>query len=287
MERLVLFGSGAMVSISLKNHRKDDLNNISITDSPPEGFKLVGNTTLHWIADIPAGGDWDIHYLVKPLDAELDGVELPPAVAAFTIENQNYSIQSNQPSIKVYGPKIVLTKQTDVSEISPGDIVTVTVVAENTGNTPTKLILNDTLPENAALISGNTTYETFLESNKKASFNYSIRVSAPITLPPANAIYFEPGNKGGEVTIASQGVIINKKAQEVPQPTPEPTPEPTATPTPTTAPGIKESGSISNNNGLNDILNFLFGCDNSSISPAIKGTFCSEENSKEENSNIE
>ncbi len=277
----IYLGDNALVSISLKNHRKDDLNNISITDSPPDGFKLIGNTTLHWIADIPAGGDWDIHYLVKPQDAEVDGVELPPAVAGFTIENENYSIQSNQPHIVVYGPKIVLTKQADVDEINPGDIVTVMVAAENTGNTPTKLIVNDALPENATLISGNTTYETFLESNKIASFNYSISISdPPITLPAANAIYFEPGNKGGKVSTVSQEVIINKKVQEVPQPTPEvttpePTPDPTPEPTPTTAPGVNESSS--SNNKINDILNFLFGCDtNGSISSTIKSAFCTE-----------
>lgn len=278
----IYLGDSALVSISLKNHRKDDLDNISITDSPPDGFKLIGNTTLHWIANIPAGGDWDIHYQVKPQDAEVDDVALPPAVVGFTIENENYSIQSNQPHIKVYGPKIVLMKQADVSEINPGDTVTVTVVAENTGNTPTKLIVNDTLPENAALISGNTTYETFLESNKKASFSYSIRASAPITLPPANAIYFEPGNKGGKVSIVSHEVVIDKKIQEVfsqqnPEPTPEPTVEPTPEPTPTS--GINESRA-ENNNEINDILDFLFGCDtNSFLSPAIKSTFCTKENS--------
>jgi uncharacterized repeat protein (TIGR01451 family) len=291
----IYLGDNALVSISLKNHGKDDINNISITDSPPDGFKLIGNTTLKWIANIPAGGDWDIHYLVKPQESNIDGVELPSAVAGFTIDKENYSIQSNQPQIKVYGPQIVLTKQTDVSEMNPGDTVSVTVVAENTGSTPTKVIIKDVLPENAIIISGNTTYETFLESNTKASFNYSIRIGGnpPITLPPANASYFEPGNKGGQISALSKVVIINKKVPEVilPEPTPEETtPEPTLEPTPeptpdinVTVPGVNESSgnfTSSNNNKqeLNDIMNFLFGCDSNSstVSPKIKDTFCTE-----------
>ncbi len=285
VDNKIYLGDSALVSIMIKNHRKDDLNNISITDTPPPGFSLIGNTTLHWIADIPAGGDWDIHYLIKPDDSQVDAIDLPSAVAEFTIQNENYSIQSSQPNIKVYGPKIVLTKQADVPEINPGDTVTMTVVAQNTGNTPTKVIVNDTLPENATLISGNTTYETFLGTNENASFSYSIRIAdPPITLPPANASYFEPGNKGGKVNAVSQEVIINKKVPVVlpqptpvvtisPDPTPEPTPVPMATPVPTNTPDVKE---FKGSNDINDILDFLFACDNSSVNPTIKSTFCTE-----------
>ncbi|MCZ7394047.1 MAG: hypothetical protein O8C56_12100 [Candidatus Methanoperedens sp.] len=294
----IYLGDNAMVSISLKNHIKDDLNNISVTDSLPDGFKPIGNTTLHWIANIPAGGDWDIHYLIKPQESNIDGVELPSAVAEFTIEKENYSIQSNQPKIIVYGPKIVLTKQADVSGMNPDETVTVTVAAENTGSTPTEVLIKDVLPENAIIISGNTMYEAFLESNKKVSFNYSIRIGAspPIRLPPATANYFEPGNKGGQISTVSQEPIITgtKKVPEeiLPEPTPEETtPEPTHEPTPeptseinVTVPAINESSgnSTSSNNNkqeINDILNFLFGCDtnSSSVSPKIKNRFCMEE----------
>jgi uncharacterized repeat protein (TIGR01451 family) len=296
VDNKIYLGDNAMVSISLKNHRKDDLNNISVTDSLPYGFKLIGNTTLQWIANIPAGGDWDIHYLMKPQESNIEGVELPSAVAEFTINKENYSIQSNQPQIKVYGPNIVLTKQADVSEMNPDETVTVTVVAENTGNTPTEVLIKDALPENAIIVSGNTTYETFLESNKKVSFNYSIRIdsSQPIRLPPATANYFELGNTGGQISTVSQEFIIgNQKVPEEilsePTPeetTPEPTYEPKSEPTSeinVTVPAINESSgnSTSSNNNeqeINDILNFLFGCDTNSsfVSPKIEKIFASE-----------
>lgn len=279
----IYLGDNAMVSISLKNHRKEDLNNISVTDSPPNGFKPIGNTTLHWIANIPAGGDWDYHYLIKPQEANKDGVELPSAIAEFTIKKENYSIQSNQPKIKVYGPKIVLTKHAEVSEMNPYETA-VTVDAENTGNVPTKVLIRDVLPENAIIISGNTTYEKFLESNKNVSFNYSIWIdsSQPIRLPPATASYFELGNTGGQISTVSQELIIGtKKVPEgiMSKPTPEVTkPEPEIN---VTVPAINESsGNFTKSKNIereiNDVLNFLFGCDanSSSVSPKIKNIVC-------------
>lgn len=206
----------AMISLSLKNNGKKDVKNISISDSLPKGFKLVGNRTLHWVADIPADGEWDFRYLVKPQESNKDGVIFPSAIAEFKMNKELYMIRSNQPNVRVYGPKIVLTKHTNVSEIEPAEtvtVLTVTVTAENTGNTHTKVLIKDRLPENATVVSGNTTHEIFLGANRTMSFNYSAIIGSgpPIRLPPATADYYELGTGGEKLSVTSKELVIGIK----------------------------------------------------------------------------
>lgn len=213
----------AMISLSLENNRNENLKNVSISDSLPKNFKLAGNITLHWVVDIPAGGDWDFRYLVKPQEPNKDGIVLPSATAEYKIRKELYRIRSTQPRIRVYGPKIVLMKYTNVSEIEPNEtaaVLTVTVTAENTGNTPTKVLIKDRLPENATIASGNTTREEFLEANRKVSFNYSVIIESapPIRLPPASADYYELGAIGEKISVSSNEPVIGIR---VPATTPE------------------------------------------------------------------
>lgn len=218
-----------IVSLSVKNNGRLDAKSVNITDSLPPGFRLLGNQSLHWVADIPVHEEWEYRYLVRPQEANKEGVIFPAATAEFTVRNEFYSIRSNQPRIVVYGPKIVLKKQTDVSEFNPGDAVTVTVVAENTGSTPTRVTIIDTLPDKVVLVSGGTTSEGFLEATRKMSFSYKLRIDASetITLPAANAEYFELGSKGRKLSTNSQEVEIQlKSAKKTPIPTQIITPAP-------------------------------------------------------------
>lgn len=213
----------SMISLSLKNNGKYDIKSVTIKDSIPTGFKLLGNHTLRWVVDIPAGGEWDYRYLIKPLEPDKEGILFPVATAEFSEENELYSIRSNQPKIVVYGPKISLRKLTDVSEINPGDTVTVTVIAENTGSTPTKIFINDTLPENASFVSGRTALEDYLEVNNAVNFSYMLQIDSgkPIKLPPATAVYYELGTMGEKKNTTSQEPEIGIKSLPTPVPTQE------------------------------------------------------------------
>lgn len=203
-----------MISISLKNNGDYPIKNISIKDSLPASFKLVGNNSLQWLADIPPNEEWDFRYLIKPIEPNKNSIIFPAATAEYTLKNEYYSIQSSQPTIVVYGPKIVLVKQTDVSNINPGDTVTVTVVAENIGSTPTTVFIKDILPDNTTLVSGTITHEEFLEASKEVSFSYSFRSDSdkPVKLPPATADYYELGTKGVKISTVTKETEIGVKS---------------------------------------------------------------------------
>ena len=275
-----------IVSLSVKNNGRLDAKSVDITDSLPGGFRLLGNQSLHWVVDIPVNEEWEYRYLVRPIEANKEGAVFPAATAEFTVRNEFYSIRSNQPKIVVYGPKIVLKKQTDVSEFNPGDTVTVTVVAENTGSTPTRVTIVDTLSDKVVLVSGSTTSEGFLEATRKMSFSYTLRIDSTetITLPAANAEYFELGSKGRKLSTNSQEVEIQlKSAKKTPVATPPTTPTPvpnvtlpekTPTPTPqiitpTPVPTVGVLPAISSE--INAFfLNTILGCNNTNISGFIR-----------------
>ncbi len=226
-----------IISLSVKNNGRLDAKNVNITDSLPDSFRLISNQSLHWVADIPVNEEWNYHYLVRPVEPNKEGIVFPAASAVFEVMNAGYTVRSNQPKIVVYGPKIVLTKKTEVSEFNPGDTVTVTVVAENTGSTLTRVTITDTLPDKAALIGGSTTFGGFLEATQNASFKYTLRIDSkePVTLPAAIAEYYELGSSGRKISTKSQEVELQlKSAKKTPIPTPgitTPTPAVTITPT--------------------------------------------------------
>ena len=290
----------AMVSISFKNNANYELKNVSITDTIPDGFVLLSNNSMQWKFTIPPLGDWDTRYLIRPTEANKDGAVLPAANAEFRTKKEYYSIQSNQPSIVVHGPKIILTKQVDISSINQGDTFTVTVSAENVGSTPTKVSVVDMLPIEGTLVSGLTSFEDFLEAGKTSRFSYSLRIDTvpPITLPAATAEYNRLDARSGTLTATSNQVELSKKVPVSQQatnpetanpgteifniaPTPGPTPvlpftpiieedetqvlEPQITPEPVITPVPVQVSSEE----IKEIVDLLFGCNDASTDESV------------------
>lgn len=167
----------AMVSISVKNSGDCDLKNVTITDSVPDSIRLVGNHTLSWVTDIPANDEWNYRYLIKSTEPDRNGIEMPPATAKYRFRGEDYTVYSNQPGLVVYGPKIILSKMVDVSEVTGGSNVKVTVTAENSGNTPTKVTVFDNISLNTTLISEVESYENSIDSGNKIKLGYTYKIS--------------------------------------------------------------------------------------------------------------
>lgn len=275
----------AIVSLSVKNNAKYDLKNVSVTDYVPDGFKLTNNNSLHWVIDLPAMGDWDFHYLIKPQVPDPDGIVLPSAIAEFTQKNEFYSVKSNEVAVVVYGPRIVLDKKADVSEINPNDIVTVTVVARNTGSTPTRVTVRDALPQEATIVSGSTSTDAYLEANNEVSFSYTLKINSKqqIKLPRATAEYYELGSKGSKISTESQELEIKIKSPVVitteapapeitaPQPVQTPTPVPTEAQIPQSEKPVDQSAVRKPQMSpaeVDSLLNLLLGC-NDSTDPSL------------------
>ncbi|MCX9082995.1 MAG: hypothetical protein OIN83_12455 [Candidatus Methanoperedens sp.] len=214
-----------LVSLYFKNNANYELKNVSIVDTIPKGFRQLSNNSLRWIVNIPPNAEWSFRYLLKPTESNSKGVLFPPTIAELKLLNEYYMIQSNRPEVVIYGPRIDLSKHADVSEINRGDAVTVTVVALNSGSTPSMVTVNDSIPSNVELISGTTEHEEYLEANKDMRFSYTIRSNSdgPIKLPRATARFYELGSEGTKINTTSQELVIKIKSVQIPEPTPVPT----------------------------------------------------------------
>jgi uncharacterized repeat protein (TIGR01451 family) len=99
---------------------------------------------------------------------------------------------SEKTTIIVNGPIIILNKTVDMDVAYINEDVKVTVSVNNVGNIPTKVEVNDSLPQGVSFVSGQTSLgPTFLELNTPQEFSYIIRRSTEgeVQLSPAVANY--------------------------------------------------------------------------------------------------
>ena len=209
--------NNVMITLSMENNGRIPLRNITITDNIPDNFEPITKDELKWSTSIEPYSYWDVHYVIKPIDISKDGYTLPPANVTLILNNEQITIKSNQPKVVINGPKILLTKEVTPTEFNSSlhqKIINVIVSAKNIGNTPTKVILNDTLPENSILNNGILQYNDFLEADKEIKIEYSFTTNEklPITIPKANAKYYELGSEGKLLSINSTEIIIKEKS---------------------------------------------------------------------------
>ncbi len=208
--------NNVMITLYMENKGRTKLKNITVTDIIPYNFEQVTKGELKWVISIDPNSYWDTHYIIKPTDISKDGYILPSTTAILQLNNIQTTIHSNQPKVVINGPKILLTKDVDATEFDSNiteKMINVTIQAKNIGNTPTKVVVIDTLPQNSILNSGTLQAKDFLEANKEITFKYSFTTLnlLPIILPKANAQYYELGSEGKLLSINSTEIIITEK----------------------------------------------------------------------------
>ncbi|MBW6470945.1 MAG: hypothetical protein K0A90_06970 [Methanosarcinaceae archaeon] len=181
-------GENFSTDIKIINHGGEDVM-IHLKDFVPDSFEYQtdDNKSLNWSITIPAKSSHTISYLVKPLRYET--VIIPKATVSFEFNGTEYSVESNDLNIKVIGSDILLNKATRIDGITDGILnATIRITAKNQGDQRVSIRINDSLPNNASLISGNISKDSFfLEIDE--SFVYFYEISLPqediIFLPPA------------------------------------------------------------------------------------------------------
>jgi uncharacterized repeat protein (TIGR01451 family) len=201
VKKMIYLKDMIVVRVTVSNGGPFDVNNVRLTDSINENFKLLFDSPLHWEkSEIKSGQDWSETYSLKPLETNLDGFKIPAANALFTIKNKEYNASSDSPSVIVNGPKIILNKTVDKQTVNISEDITITVSVNNVGNIGTRTQLIDYYPtDNVSLVSGQTSIESvFLEVNKPQGFSYIIRpkMAGLIELPAAVANYISMEYRG-------------------------------------------------------------------------------------------
>ncbi len=189
------------VTLSVYNRGSIPINNIHIIDTIPDSLRYIqGNTELDNLSElsfnvnsIGADQSWTTDYFVRPV---VPGIYILPAFTAnFTADGIVFSNQSNDIGFRVYGPIIQVNK----SVIDLGNnVLDIEVSANNIGNGPSRVIIDDNLPDNAILLTGSNHSSLFLNAGEEKFINYTISVANIAksgefdlkNLPPAYATYY-------------------------------------------------------------------------------------------------
>lgn len=177
-------GDNVLVLLTVENKGDYDIESITVEDSIPNNFKLIGNQTLKWSATFDRM--WTGTYILKP---EKSGTyDLPVARAIIKISGNNYDISSNIRNMEITGPDVKATK----SASRQGNIIKVNVKVENNGNAMTSITIRDEIPEGYTITKGEKDLYAFLDKGSSTSLYYEIKMNNDqniIYLPPATVYY--------------------------------------------------------------------------------------------------
>lgn len=225
-------GEKFTMNIDIKNHA-DRNATINLMDFVPDSFEYQtnDNKSLNWNVTIPARSSHTITYSIKPVRYK-ETVIIPKATASFEFNGTKYSVESNDLEVKVKGSDVLLTKETRIDQISNGIVnATIRITAKNQGDQRVSIKINDSIPDNASLINGTLSKESFyLEKNEVFIYYYEISVPEEdrIFLPSATGyildfrIYIEKDSRDKDYwrKIESNAPVIDLR-----QPAPVTTPE--------------------------------------------------------------
>ena len=118
---------------------------------------------------------------------------------------------NNSEKVKIYGPEISITKTIDRQQLNSGDELTVTVTAKNTGNVDASVTVTDTIPPEAKLISGETSFKQVLGSDgdsKTITYILQMHKEGEIKLPACKASFLDLDEYSGEVSSNTPVVYV-------------------------------------------------------------------------------
>ncbi|MEA1907912.1 MAG: hypothetical protein U9N43_02630 [Euryarchaeota archaeon] len=204
----------ATVTVTLSNDGTRPINSIRMSDTVPSEFELNGNSSMEWGLDLKAGERRSFTYPLKPLRPSVEGYFLPPAIAQWDGGGRTYSARSDLPYIRVYGPKIELSKTVKPSSIDMGGIVTVTMKVANTGNEVASVNVADCLPPDAVLTDGMLGTDAILGAGESHTFSYNMKmcVSGSVELPAAVAHFVDTHYYEGSIVSEIRSITVNPAA---------------------------------------------------------------------------
>lgn len=173
-----------LMNINIKNHADQNVS-INLIDFVPDSFEYQTNDIkrLNWNVTIPARSSHTITYSIKPTRYK-ETVLIPKATASFDFNGKKYNVESNDLGVKVKGSDVLLKKESRIDQISNGIVnATIRITAKNQGDQRVSLKINDSLPENASLINGTLSKDSFfIEKNEVFIYYYEISVPEEDTI---------------------------------------------------------------------------------------------------------
>jgi len=206
-------GETVHVSVTVRNIGLCDIDDIVLNDSIVSGMHLKEDTALNKTLSLKSGETAEKVFEYTLIPETPGEFTFPPSVAIFTLPNgESGEVSSNSSeTFKIYGPNITVTKTVDKQQLNPGDELNVTVTAQNTGNVNANVTVTDTLPSEAKLTSGETSFRQILGSGGSSkTITYALRMNeeGEIQLPACKASFIDLDKYSGEVNSETPVVYV-------------------------------------------------------------------------------
>ena len=208
-------GEPVYVSVTVRNGGLCDINNIVLKDSIVSNMHLQQDTTLEKTLSLKAGETAEDVFKYTLIPEKPGEFTFPKTVATFTLANgESEEVESdNSEKTKIYGPYIEITKTVDKQQLNPGDELTVKVTAKNSGNVDASVTVTDTIPSEAKLISGETSFKQVLEKgggSKTITYILQMNKEGEIKIPACKASFLDLDKYSGEVYSGTSVVNVGK-----------------------------------------------------------------------------
>jgi uncharacterized repeat protein (TIGR01451 family) len=212
-------GETIPVSVKVRNSGLCNINDIVLKDSIVSDMHLQKDATFEKTLSLKSGETAEDVFEYTLVPEKPGEFTFPQTIATFTLSNgESEEVKSdNSEKITIYGPYIELTKTIDKQQVSTGDKLTVTITAKNTGNVDASVTVTDTIPSEAKLISGETSFKQILASgggSKTITYIMQMNKEGEINIPACKATFLDLDKYSGEVSSESSTVNVGTIALE-------------------------------------------------------------------------
>lgn len=197
-----------------------------VVDPLPEGMVLLSGTN-EWEGRLEPGESAQIIY--EMLCTRVGNFLLPKTVATYQDKwKTTYTAESESIILNIRG--ILVEKTADVSTLTVGDVVVVTVSVTNTyDERATNIVIQDSIPDEFVLVEGDTAWNIpVLNPGENVTFTYSLKpnVEGSFVFSPATATFIDVYNDKHEsqsvsISVAVETMEIPEEEREVEVPTEE------------------------------------------------------------------
>lgn len=219
-EGLMVLGKITIVNIYVTNLQGYTIRSVNLTDKVIDGFRLVDNNTkLQWVFDLNGSERKEFRY--EMIARRTGSFTAPAAVAQWSGWGRSETASSNKPSTRVYGAFVMVSKSASKLTFNLNESINISMHLENIGDFPVRINVTDILPENASLISGNTTFNGYLHPAESVYITYGISAEgAGERVLPMPQISFEKKDYSDSYSFVpgkNITIIAGSKIAEAPQ----------------------------------------------------------------------
>lgn len=218
------FGLGhiTVVNIYLTNQQSYAVKSVALNDTimkyfilrdktvdPIKNLRLLDNDTkLQWVFDLNASERKEFRY---EMSAQRTGAfQIPAAIATWNEWGAVKTQSSDQPTTRVYGVFVIVSKKTDKTSHQLNESLNVITTLENIGDFPAGLNVTDILPKNTTFISGETTYSGFLYPKQSVVLRYNLSADYPgeLGFPSPQITFWKKDYEGAYGYIPASNITV-------------------------------------------------------------------------------